>query len=258
MLNVVTAQLLDESRLISKPGTSQSDMALFGSTSKKRRFNSSLPAQSARPKSTYNKAIAKCSHCKKPFHEAIDCWILHPELARPGWVPPASGPTQVNPSNDPNALNFMSILALPSQYSSVDENYGHHTHNESLLADDHHSFYAFDISSIPVENNDLNFDEFITTCEAISHASTSGRLKEKSNVEDDSDDNADEFVVERILENSQEVELPLSMQTIVHETELMVRRNVSERTENEGSQVLPEISEPRTTAVKIPSLVIHS
>lgn len=46
LLNVVTAQLLDESRLISKPGTSQSGMALFGSTSKKRRFNSTLSAQS--------------------------------------------------------------------------------------------------------------------------------------------------------------------------------------------------------------------
>ena len=113
-LNIVTAQLLDESRLISKPGTSQSGMALFGSTSKKRRFNSSLPAQSARPKSTYNKATAKCSHCKKPFHEAINCWILHPELAKPGWIPPVSGPTQANTSNNPNAINFMSVLALPS------------------------------------------------------------------------------------------------------------------------------------------------
>ncbi len=72
LLNVITTQLLDKSRPISKPGTSQSGMALFGSISKKRRFNSSVLAQSARPKSIYNKASVKCSHCKKLFHEAID------------------------------------------------------------------------------------------------------------------------------------------------------------------------------------------
>ena len=67
-LNVVTAQLLDGSGLMSKPGTSQSGITLFGLTSKKRCFNSSLLAQSARPKSIYNKATAKCSYCKKPFN----------------------------------------------------------------------------------------------------------------------------------------------------------------------------------------------
>ena len=46
------------------------------------------------------------------------------------------------------------------------------------------------------------------------------------------------------------------MQTIVHETESMVRNNVGERTENKRSQVLPGISELRTTAVNIPSIVI--
>ncbi len=256
LINVVTVQLLDESRLIGKPGTSQSGMALFGSTSKKRRFNSSLPAQSARSKSTYNKAIEKCSHCKKSFHEAIDRWILHLELARSGWIPPASGPTQANISNDPNAINFMSVLALLPQYSSANENYGHHAHNESMLADDHHSFNTFILSSITVENNDMNFDEFITNYEAISHASTSDKWEEKRNVKDDSHDNADEFVVERIPKQPQKVELPLAIQTIVHETESMVRKNVGERTENERSQVVLEISEPRTTAVNIPSIVI--
>lgn len=37
----------------------------------------------------------------------------------------------------------------------------------------------------------------------------------------------------------------------------MVRRNVGERIENERSQVFPEIYEPSTTAVNIPSLIIH-
>ncbi len=65
----------------------------------------------------------------------------------------------------------MSVLALRPQYSSADENYGHHAHNESILADHHHSFNTFNLSSMSVENDDLNFDEFITNCEAICHAS---------------------------------------------------------------------------------------
>lgn len=43
LLNDVTAQLLDRPCLTSKPGTTQSSMALFGSTLKKSRFNSLLP-----------------------------------------------------------------------------------------------------------------------------------------------------------------------------------------------------------------------
>ena len=62
--------------------------------------------------------------------------------------------------------------------------------------------------------------------------------------------------MECIPKQPKEVELPLAIQTIVHETESMVRKNFGERTENEISQVLPEISEPRTTAVNIPSIVI--
>lgn len=125
-----------------------------------------------------------------------------------------------------------------------------------MLDDDHDSFNAFNLSSMSVQNDDLNFDELITNCEAISHASTSGKWEEKRNVRDDSYDNVNEFVVECFPEQPQEVELPLAMQMIVHETESMVRKNVGERTENEGSQVLPEISEPRITAVNIPSIVI--
>ncbi len=62
--------------------------------------------------------------------------------------------------------------------------------------------------------------------------------------------------MERIPKQPQEVTLRLAIQTIFHETESMVRKNVGKRTENERSQVLPEMSEPRTTAVNIPSIVI--
>ena len=62
--------------------------------------------------------------------------------------------------------------------------------------------------------------------------------------------------MKRISKQPQEVELPLSIQTIVHEIDPIVRKNFGERTENERYQVLHEISEPRTTAVNIPSIVI--
>ena len=125
-----------------------------------------------------------------------------------------------------------------------------------MLADNRDFFNTFNLSSISVENNDLNFDEFITNCKAISHASNSDKWKEKKNVKDDSYDNINEFVVKCIPEQPQEEELPLAMQIIVYETELMVRKNVGKRTENEKSQVLPEISELGTTAVNISSIVI--
>lgn len=64
----------------------------------------------------------------------------------------------------------MSVLALPSYYLSANENYGHHSHNKSLIPDKSHSFHAFDSSFMLIENDDLNFDEFITNCKAINHA----------------------------------------------------------------------------------------
>ena len=69
----------------------------------------------------------------------------------------------------------MSVLVLSLQYSSADENYWHHAYNESMLADDYHSFNTFNLFSISVENDDLNFDEFITNCKAIINASTSDK-----------------------------------------------------------------------------------
>lgn len=44
-----------------------------------------------------------------------------------------------------------------------------------MPADDRNSFNTFNLSSMSVENNNLNFDEFITNCKAISHASNSDK-----------------------------------------------------------------------------------
>ena len=127
LFSVVTAQLLDESRLINKPEHADSSMALFGTTSKKRKFNPS----GNRAKTSYNKATAKCTHCKS-FHEAVDCWILHPELARPGWTPPTTGGTvQGNHQNDHNAITFMTVQANSSPFPMLnDMSYEPYTHNQ--------------------------------------------------------------------------------------------------------------------------------
>lgn len=60
--HLVTSQLPDKSQLINKPGASESGMALFGTTYKKRNFNPTS-FTSSRGKSTYKKAIAKCTQC---------------------------------------------------------------------------------------------------------------------------------------------------------------------------------------------------
>lgn len=87
LLDIVTSQLLNESRLTNKSGASDSGMALFSSISKKRKLHP-ISSTSMRGKSTYNKITAKCTPCKKCYHEAIDCWILHLDLTRPDWVSP--------------------------------------------------------------------------------------------------------------------------------------------------------------------------
>lgn len=81
--------------------------------------------------------------------------------------------------NDPNAIHFMSVVAIPSQYSSADKSYGRNAYNGSILADEHHSFNTFDPSLILDENDDLNIDEFIN---AISHGSTLDKFEEESKV----------------------------------------------------------------------------
>lgn len=69
----------------------------------------------------------------------------------------------------------MNVLTLFPQYLSTDESYGHYAYNESMLADDCDFFNIFNLFSISVKNNNLNFDEFITNCKVISHASNSDK-----------------------------------------------------------------------------------
>lgn len=166
--------------------------------------------------------------------------------------------TNINKSfNNPNILNFISILTLLSLYLLVDESNRYYTYNISLLANDYYSFYVFDYFSISIKKNDLNFDEYIRNYKAISHASTSDRLKEKSNVENDFNDNIDEFVVEHISKKFQKIELLLSIFTIIYEIKSIVRKIFGKKTENERSRVFPEISEPKIIAVKILFLMIY-
>lgn len=134
----------------------------------------------------------------------------------------------------------MSVVAFSFYYLFANENYEYYTHNESLISNEHHSFYVFGFLSIPNKNDDLNFFEFNKNDEIISYTSTSDRVKEKSNIKDDLYDNTDEFVVKRIFEFFCELEFPLLMQIIIYKTESKGVKNVSVITKNEESPVLLE------------------
>lgn len=109
--DVVTLQLLDKSCLINKFGASDSGMALIDITSKKCKFNP-ISSVFIQGKSTYNKANAKCTYCKKSFYEAVDYWIFYSELARSGWISLiANKLVQATPQNNPNIINFMNVYA---------------------------------------------------------------------------------------------------------------------------------------------------
>lgn len=151
----------------------------------------------------------------------------------------------------------MNVLALLFYYSSANENDGYHSHNESLIPDERHSFYTFDSCFMLIENDDLNIDQFITNYKCINHVSNSNQGAKMSNIEDYLYDNTNKFIVVRSSENFQQLKLLLPIQTIVYETEAIVRKNVGKKTENERFQVLSQISESNTTSVNILFLVIH-
>lgn len=80
-----------------------------------------------------------------------------------------------------------------------------------LLIDDHDFLNTFNFSSMLVENNNLNFNEFITNCKAINHIFTFDKWEKKRNVKNDSYDNINEFVLDCIFEQSQKIELPFTI-----------------------------------------------
>lgn len=96
----------------------------------------------------------------------------------------------------------MSVLAILFYYLLANKNHGYYIHNESLIFIKRDSFYIFDSSSISDKINDVNYDEFITICiKGINYMSTSNRMEERSNIEDDLNDIADKFVIMQILKN---------------------------------------------------------
>lgn len=72
LLNIVTSQLLDESRLTNKFRASNLDMALFSFTSKKCKVYL-ISSTSMQDKLMYNKARAKYIYYKKSYYEAVNC-----------------------------------------------------------------------------------------------------------------------------------------------------------------------------------------
>lgn len=254
LLDVVTSQLLDESRLTNKSGASDSGMALFSSTSKKRKLYPTY-STSIQGKSTYNKATAKCTHCKKSYHEAVDCWILHPELARPGWVPPVGNKSvSATTQNDPNSINFMSVYANSAVNPWANMSHESNTCDESMLCHEMSSYLSN--SLVETENNDFNFDKFIKDCEAISHKSSQDVYKEFSDVGDfPCPYDADEYVIEQTPEKIQEKLQTSSPHAYISPTETMVRRNDNEQDKNDQSYAHSDIFEPISAAVNMPSPV---
>lgn len=130
-------------------------MALFGASSKQQKYL--VP----KLKHYTTKQLPNVNNCKKAFHEAADCWILHLELARPDQIPPTmSGLVQGNHQADQNVINFMIAHSNLSLFPMINNmSYEPYICNQSILPND----FCFNISDsiIGVTNNNLNFDEFI-------------------------------------------------------------------------------------------------
>ena len=96
----ITAQLLDESRILAKSSAgTNTTTALFGKQSGKQKFSSTISSNAGpstkrlshhsetnSKKAGYNKSTAKCTHCNRSYHAVEDCWFLHPEKAKASWL----------------------------------------------------------------------------------------------------------------------------------------------------------------------------
>lgn len=118
----------------------------------------------------------------------------------------------------------MTVFALFPQYLSINKNYRYYTKNESMLANDYDFFSIFNLFSILVKNNNLNFDEFITNCKAISFIFTLNKYKKKRNVRNNSYNNVKKFVVKCIFEQSQKIKLFFAIEIIIYKTKLIVKK----------------------------------
>lgn len=77
-------------------------------------------------------------------------------------------------------MYFLTLLYIHNQKKNHEPN----AYSGSMLSDNL-SFNTFDFSLVPDANDDLNFDEFITNCEAINYESSSiSEFEEESNLED--------------------------------------------------------------------------
>lgn len=117
--STITAQLLNESRILSKSfGGTDTFIVLFGKSGKQK-FSSSMSSNaglltkrstprtdSNSKKASYNKTTAKCTHCNKSYHLVKNCWFLHPEKAKESWL--ARNPI----THTEQPLNLMTIGTL--------------------------------------------------------------------------------------------------------------------------------------------------
>lgn len=202
----------------------------------------------------YNKATAKCTHYKKSFYEAVNCWLLHLELAKVGWIPAITRQRLASVLNNQNVINFIGILSHFLLNPSATMSYKQNACNGSMLANAS-SFEAFDFIAEDV-NNDLNFNKFMTNGKAVAHESSSYKSKDQSDAKKSAINyNANKYVIMRIPEKSQ-VELQISFcQTDSDLVKLLIRKNDHDRDENTGSHFLSKISEPLVATVNLLSTI---
>ena len=117
--SIIIAQLLDETRILSKSlGRTDTSIALFGK-SEKQKFslgissNVSFSIKQFMPrgkptskKTGYDKATAKYTYCNKSYYAVKECWFLHPKKAKKSWL--ARNPV----SHTEQPINLMIIGTL--------------------------------------------------------------------------------------------------------------------------------------------------
>lgn len=144
----------------------------------------------------------------------------------------------------------MSVYANFVMNPWANMSYKPNTCNKSIQSNN----ISFNISDFfaKVEDNNLNFNEFIINCKAISHESFLDISKKLSDIKDLSIEyDIDKFVIERI---SQKVQVKLktsSSLAYIYSTENMVEKNDNNEYKNEKSYSPFQISKPIIAAINI-------
>lgn len=131
-----------------------------------------------------------------------------------------------------------------------DVSYKSYTYNQLMLSND----ICFNISDFVFKDvsNNLHFDEFILNYQAISHRFSFDKNRDMSNVKKlYKDNNSDEFFIERIPKQQQNILQALLSIEYIPSTELSIGINNNRKNENTRSHSPNQISKSMTAAVNI-------